>query len=191
MKRAMASCIFLLLIYPLCYFAFSQGSDLPSLNGYRRDVQKIFAEEVSSKKNIAQVSQTARLLAIMEFMEPSGYSGFFDCLRKYPSWEDLNATKREQVVDACGRVARSAFTKSVGPAPASAIAQGTTPGVTSSVDIKLTEILNRLKDIESRVATLQEQQRTIQENILSNRERATPRKPAASETVSTEEEITE
>lgn|SRR3990167_2363778 len=187
----MVSCIFLLCVPLFSYSAFSQDSDLPSFNGYRRGIQKIFAEEVSSKESIAQVSQTARLLAIMEFMEPFGYSSFFACLKKYPSWEDLSATKREQVVDACGRVARSASTKSVGPVPASAIAQGIPSTATSSIDVKLTEILSRLKDIESRVSTLQEQQRTIQENILSGRERAAPRRPATSEPQTTEEEVVE
>lgn len=182
---------FLVTSYFFVGHLLSQPNDLPSFNGYRRDIQKIFADEVSSKKNIALVSQTARLLAIMEFMEPSGYSGFFDCLKKYPSWEDLNATKREQVADACGRVAISASIKSVGPAPASLSTQNISSTAISSVDVKLSEILNKLKEIDQRVSILQEQQKTIQENLNMSRDRTTSRRPAANETQHLEEDVVE
>ena len=155
----------LLLIFSQPNLANAQTENLPSINGYKREMQKTFAEEVSGKKNIAQVSQTARMLALMEFMEPYSYSSFFDCVKKYPEWVDLPATKREQVVDTCGRAAKSAMVKLSGPAPASTV---TSTGQTAqSPDLRLNEVLSRLKDIDQRISVIQESQRTLQDSILS------------------------
>lgn len=189
MRLKQLTLLILVLALTPIYIANAQNEDLPSFNGYKRDIQKAFAGEVAGKKNIALVSQSARILALMEFMEPSSYSEFYDCVKKYPDWEDLTATKREQVVDTCGRVARTAMVKSLGPSPASTTSPQQSLSPSSMVsDPRMTEIINRLKEIDQRITSIQENQKVLQDAIVATRPR-TQRRPAGNDQIPPEDII--
>ena len=167
----------------------AQPSPLASYTSYKRDLQREFAEEVAGKKGISLVSQTARMLAMLEFMDPQAFPKLEECLKKFPSWSGLPATKREQVVDACQSSAKLEIPKMVGPSPAAVPEKPGLPAVQGpqlqEVQTRLNEVISQLREIDSKVASLQDGQKNLQEALVT-RER-TRRVPAAE--LPTEEEL--
>jgi len=112
-------------------------------------------------------------------MDPAQFPNFKNCLDKHPSWEKLNATKREQVFDACKGAAKAPLPRRAGPTPASVTKRPPPPTSLpqlNTVQASLREVLSQLQDLDSKISNLQDGQRNLQDSIAA-RETAPPIQP--------------
>jgi len=174
------------------FWVVAQPSRTNNYSSFKKDIQRQFAEEVAGKKNIAEVSQTARFLGLLEFMDPTAFPALEGCFKKYQKWGSLSATKREQAIDSCRTSMRGpAMPKhplrapaSVGPPPA---ASRQALNQISGVNSRLDQILAELRDLDNQVNSLQDGQRDLRDSISSSAART----PATAGNEVFEEEVVE
>jgi len=182
MKSLHLGAIAFLFLILVATFVISQPSSTNNYSSYKKSIQRTFAQEVAGKKSIALVSQSARLLAMLEFMNPVGFPAFEECFKKYRKWGDLSATKREQAVEACKGSAKVAV-KKLGRVPAGASPIKPTAGSGSpqigSLQRSINQLISEIQDLDSRVSSLQDGQRSIQDSIArsSDNSRSEPEPP--------------
>ncbi|MFC2075105.1 hypothetical protein ACFLRA_02410 [Bdellovibrionota bacterium] len=164
-----------------------EGEATPNYASFRRDIQRIFAGEVI-KKNISALSQSARMLGLLEFMDQSRFPEFSTCMQKYPKWGQLPPTNRERAIESCQASARP--TATLGPSPAS-IAERAKAPESSIVEVRLVEVLSRLNDLDQKVSSIQEGQSQFQEAMTARQEQILDRRPTATEEIPLEEELIE
>ncbi|MBI4041369.1 MAG: hypothetical protein HY390_05845 [Deltaproteobacteria bacterium] len=72
-----------------------------TLSNYQDQIERIFLTEAGSAHHFKSAIQTARLLGLLEYMQPQDFSRFYGCISKEKGWEYLSAKKRQDQLNAC------------------------------------------------------------------------------------------